>query len=922
MSPDDAGYPIHWEADVVLRDGGTAHVRPIRPSDADALQAFHMGQSQQSTVFRFFAPLERLPERDLARFTHVDHHERVAFVAVENDDAGERIIAVARYDRDGDEAEVAFNVADAHHGRGLGSVLLEHLTAAARERGIRRFTAEVLPHNARMLAVFREAGYAVTQHLEDGILTVTFDIDPTERSLAVMADREQRAEALSMRGLLTPRSVLVLAEPGPGADPALAAAAARHVAAPADAPAVHVVGLDQDVPGATRWAAVGDVPGPVDLVVLSVPAASAPAAVRSCARLRPRGVVVISGGFAETGADGLDRQRELLRAAHGSGMRVLGPASYGFLRQAGDGTPTVHAALAADPPPPGRLALFCQSAPLAVGLLASAGRRGLGLSTFVSAGHRADVSGNDVMQFFRQDPATSVVGMYLESIGNPRKFARVARRLATTTPVVAVTAGRSGHVVPAGHAVRRTRVPRRALEEMLRQSGVIRVESQHQLLDVAQLLVHQPLPGGRRVAVLAGSGALAALTAEAAASAGLTVGLQRAIPPGGHHGDADLDRLGAQLAEVFADGACDAVVVVHVPTLGAPDPRVAEAVARAAATAGRTTVACILGLSGITRELTAPGPDGTPATVPAYATPEDAVTALAAAARYAAWRAADHGGPLAPAGVDRATARRLVAAVLEHPAAPDGSDTWPPDGDVPDTAPTGGAAAAPELAPVRLVAEQTRALLAAYGIDVWPTFVVNDLDEAREAAEQLGWPVVLKSGAAHLRHRIDLGAVRLDLDGPRALAEALRTMQAHLPDGGPWHVQRMAPPGAACVIRTAEDPRFGPVVSFGIAGDAVDLLGDISYGIAPLSDTDVAEMVRAVRAGPRLFGYRGQPALDVAALEDVLGRVAVMADDLPELRSVELNPVVVGERGAAVLDARVRVAPAGRVDTARRVLPT
>jgi acyl-CoA synthetase (NDP forming)/RimJ/RimL family protein N-acetyltransferase len=919
VSPDEAGYPTHWEADVVLRDGGTAHVRPIRPEDADALQTFHMGQSQRSTVFRFFAPLERLPERDLARFTHVDHHDRVAFVAVEDDDAGERIIAVARYDRDGDGAEVAFNVADAHHGRGLGSVLLEHLTAAARERGIRRFTAEVLPHNARMLAVFRDAGYAVTQHLEDGILTVTFDIDPTERSLAVTADREQRAEARSMGALLAPASVLVLAETGPGADPALATAAARHVAAPAGGPVVHVVGLDQDVPGATRWGSVGEVPGTVDLVVLSVPAAHAAAAVRACARLRPRGLVVISGGFAETGADGLDRQRELLRAAHGAGMRVLGPASYGFLRQAGDGTPTVHATLAAEPPPPGRLALFCHSAPLAVGLLASVGRRGLGLSTFVSAGHRADVSGNDVMQFFRQDDATSVVGMYLESIGNPRKFARVARRLATTTPVVAVIAGRSGHVVPAGHAVRRTRVPRRALDEMLRQSGVIRVDSQHQLLDVAQFLVHQPLPGGRRVAVLASSGALAALTAEAASSAGLTVGLQRALPPGGRHGDADLERLDEQLAEVYADQACDAVVVVHVPTLGGPDPHVAEAVARAAAASGRPTVACILGLSGITAALTAPRPDGGSSTVPAYATPEDAVTALAAAARHATWRAADHGSPLAPAGVDRATARRLVAAVLEHPSSSEGDADA---GDGPDGAPDAGVApGAAEPAPVRFVEEQTRALLAAYGIEVWPTFVVHDLEEAREAAEQLGWPVVLKSGAAHLRHRIDLGAVRLDLDGPRALAEALRTMQAHLPDGGPWHVQRMAPPGAACVIRSAEDPRFGPVVSFGLAGDAVDLLGDISYGIAPLSDTDVAEMVRAVRAGPRLFGYRGQPSLDVAALEDVLGRVAVMADDLPELRSVELHPVVVGERGAAVLSARVRVAPAGRVDTPRRVLP-
>ncbi|MCV2396484.1 GNAT family N-acetyltransferase, partial [Actinotalea sp. M2MS4P-6] len=636
----EPGYPRHWEADVVLRDGGTAHVRPIRPEDADALQAFHMGQSQQSTVFRFFAPMERLGDADLHRFTHVDHNDRVAFVAVSTEGDLERILAVARYDRIGeDDAEVAFNVSDAHQGRGLGSVLLEHLAAAARERGIRRFTAEVLPHNGKMLAVFREAGYGVSQRLEDGVLQVDFGIDPTATSLRVMAEREQRAEALSMSGLLSPRSVVVVAEPGPGADPGLAAAVARHLAAPADGPTVHLVGLE--VPGleTTDLGALDQ----VDLVVLSVPAARAAHVVRACARLRAHGLVVISGGFAETGADGLDRQRALLRAAHGAGMRVLGPSSFGFWRGGGTGR-TVNASLATEPPTPGRVALFCQSAPLAVGLLGSARRRGLGLSTFVSAGHRADVSGNDMMQFLVTDDASSVAGLYLESIGNPRKFARVARRLSMTMPVVVVTAGRSGHVVPAGHALRRTRVPRRALDELLRQSGVIRVDSQHQLLDVAQLLAAQPLPTGRRVAVLAGSGALAALTAEAAASAGLTVCTQRAILPGGGHGTDDLASLEAQLDEVYRAGTCDAVIVVHVPTLGAPDPRIAAAIARRSA-AGPTTVAVVLGLSGLTPDLTSSDAGGVPRTVPAFATPEDAVAALAAATRYSAGRGPHPRGP-------------------------------------------------------------------------------------------------------------------------------------------------------------------------------------------------------------------------------------------------------------------------------------
>ena len=411
--PDDDGarpatrggdYPLHWEADVVLRDGGTAHVRPIRPDDADALQAFHLGQSQRSTYFRFFAPLQRLPEIELARFTQVDHRGRVALVAITDSGDTEQIIAVARYDRTAaTTAEVAFNVADSHHGRGLGSVLLEHLAAAARERGIHRFTAEVLPQNGRMLAVFREAGYVVRQRLDDGIVWVSFDVDPTARSLAVMADREHRAEARSVNALLTSRSVLVVTDPE-APDHLAACAVLRHLVAAGDVE-VDVVGWETPPEPARPWPGLAVVPGPVELVVLGVAAAQCADVVRRCARLHPHAVVVLSAGFAETGPEGLAHQRDLLRSAHAVGLRVLGPGSYGFLRHGDHGDHgdrpalTVNASLAAELPASGTLGLFCQSAPLAVGLLASARRRGLGLSTFVSAGHRADVSGNDLMQF-------------------------------------------------------------------------------------------------------------------------------------------------------------------------------------------------------------------------------------------------------------------------------------------------------------------------------------------------------------------------------------------------------------------------------------------------------------------------------------------------------------------------------------------
>ncbi|GEL96973.1 GNAT family N-acetyltransferase [Cellulomonas terrae] len=890
-------YPAAWEADVVLHDGSTTHVRPLRPDDADALQAFHVGQSERSTYLRFFAPLERLSDRDLARLVNVDHVDRVALVAVSSGDDGDQIIGVARYDRIGtDEAEVAFNIADAHQGRGLGSVLLEHLAAAARERGVRRFVAEVLPQNGRMISVFKQAGYEVRQRTEDGIVAVGFDIDPTDRSLAVMADREHRAEARSMRGVLHASSVVVV---GPGADAAdtfagrLASRVLANLLVGDPSVVVHAVGVPGDVPTPV-YERLADVPGPVGLAVVAVPAATATDVTRDLARLDVHGVVVLTAGYAEEGPDGRDRQRAVLRAAHGAGMRVVGPSSYGIVSTR-EGGLQLNASLAEVPPPPGRIGLFCQSAPLSVALLAAVRRRGIGVSQFVSAGHRADVSGNDLMQFWADDDGTDVVGLYLESLGNPRKFSRVARRLSLLKPVIVVTAGRSGQVVPPGHAVRPTHAPPRTLAEVLRQSGVVRVENTHQLLDVAQVLAHQPLPAGRRTAILASSASVAALVAEAVAAAGLVVS--------GHvqllAEDAPPDRVRAAVDALYDDADSDVVVVVRIPTVGGPDTVLQDCVAQRAARSRRTTVACIYDLHGLTPELTARDDDGREWTVPAYSTPEDAALALGHAARYARWRAGDRGRPLHPEGADTRSARRLVAGWLAAEASGDGA--------------------------IALDADRTAQLLATVGVKPLPSTRVRDADEAVAAAERIGWPVALKTTVAALRHRADLGGVRLDVADEAELRADVAQVLAlaagfETTDGDePLEVQAMAPHGSACVVRSVEDPLFGPIISFGLAGDASDLLGDIAYGVPPLTDVDVSELVRTARAAPRLFGYRGLPALDVAALEDLIARVSVLADDLPELRSLELNPVVVSEHGAAVLGARASISRADRADATRRL---
>ena len=891
---DVADYPAAWEADVVLHDGTTTRVRPLRPSDADALQAFHMGQSERSTYFRFFHPLLRLPPRDLERLVAVDHRDRVALVAVEG--ADEKIIGVARYDRiDPETAEVAFNIADAHQGRGLGSVLLEHLAAAARERGLRRFVAEVLPANGRMLAVFRDAGYEVRQRTEEGVVAVSFDIDPTDRSVAVMADREHTAEARSMRALFEARSVLVV---GPGAggralNAAIAERVCRSLAPEAAAGRVelHVVGVGEQAPGARAWPALGDVPGPVEVAALAGEADEVVAWVGALAALEVRTVVVLSGGFAEAGPQGLERQRRLLRAAHGAGMRLVGPSSYGVVATGPDRV--LDLSLAGHLPGPGPVGLFCQSAPFSVPLLAALERRGLGLSQFLSAGHRADVSGNDLMQFWADDERTAAVGLHLESIGNPRKFSRVARRLAAVKPVVVMTAGRSGQVVPPGHAVRATQVPGRVLTQVLRQSGVIRVDNTHQMFDVLQLVAHQPLPAGRRTGILASSASAATLVAELAATHGLRVGRHVALVPE----DAEPQVLRQAVHELYDTPDLDAVIAVRIPVVGDLDPAVTQAIAIAAARSGRTTVAVMSGLHGLSDELTATGPDGSTHTVPAYATPADAVLALGHAARYARWRAADRGVPLHPDGLDLRAARRLV-------------DEWlPPDGEP----------------SVELSAELTARLLACAGIQVQPTIGVHDADAAVAAADALGWPVAVKTTVPALRHRADLGGVRLDVaDETELRADVAQVLElaaalGPAPTGAPLEVQAMAPRGSACVVRSAEDPLFGPVISFGLAGDATDLLGDTTYGVPPLTDVDVAQLVRSPRAAPRLFGYRGLPALDVAALEDVVARVSVLADGMPELRRLDLNPVVVAEHGAVVLSASATLAYADRSDATRRL---
>ncbi|MDG4829757.1 GNAT family N-acetyltransferase [Solwaraspora sp. WMMD1047] len=881
-------------ADVLLSDGTTVHLRPIRPADAPEIVAMHSRFSDRTRYLRYFSPYPRIPERDLHRFVHVDHHDREAFVVV----SGDRILAVGRFDRLGPgatDAEVAFVVEDAHQRRGIGPVLLEHLAEAARQEGITRFVAEVLPANGAMLRVFADFGYQVRREYADGVVHLEFPIAATERTRQVQWEREHRTEARSIARLLAPRGVAVYGASATGQG--VGAALLGHLrdggfaggVLPVHPAAETVAGLP------ARPSAVG-AGFPVDLAVVAVPPEAALAAVADAGRAGAHGLVVVSAGFAETGPAGAAAQAELIRTAHAAGMRVVGPNCLGIANT--DDRVRLNATLAPRLPAAGRVGFFSQSGALGVALLAEADRRGLGLSSFVSAGNRADVSGNDLLQYWQDDPATDVIMLYLESFGNPRKFARLARRIGRTKPVVALAStartpgagplpGPAGPLPgsagpspgSAGPLPGSAGVPSEpagplpgslgpgsepdgpdapAVTALFARSGVIRVDTVAELFDVGVLLANQPLPAGRRVGIVGNSPALARLAAIACRGHGLAVaeGYPRDVGPlATAHDFADA------LADAAVDGGVDALVVVFAPPLPGQlvdeDADFTSALASVALAGEKPSVATFL----VGR---------LPASVPAYPSVEEAVRALARVAGYAEWLRQPVGAPPELPGVDR---RAAAAAIAE-----------------------GG----PELA---------GRLLAAYGVPMVPSLAAGSGPAAVAAATRLGFPVAVKAAGAGLRHRLDLGAVRLDLADPAAVRRAYLEISDAF--GADVLVQAMVAPGVACVVEMVEDPVFGPVVGFGLGGVATDLLGDRAWRAAPLTDLDAAALIDEPRAAPLLRGHRGAAPVDRAALADLVARIGRLVDEQPRVRALSLNPVLARPDGLAVLHASVRVAEAG-----------
>ncbi|MCQ8193677.1 bifunctional acetate--CoA ligase family protein/GNAT family N-acetyltransferase [Streptomyces rugosispiralis] len=998
-SPSDHhAYPTHWEADVVLRDGGTAQIRPITPDDAQRLVSFYERVSDESKYYRFFAPYPRLSDRDVHRFTHHDYVDRVGLAAI----VGDEFIATVRYDRiDGrgmparpsptttlngrfaapsdpapaDEAEVAFLVQDAHQGRGVASALLEHIGAVARERGIRRFAAEVLPANNKMIKVFTDAGYTQKRSFEDGVVRLEFDLEPTDRSLAVMRAREQRAEARSVQRLLAPGSVAVI---GTSRTPGgVGRTVLRNLLDGGFTGRVHAVNHafpddltrlePEGVPAHRSLRAIEE---PVDLAVVAVPAERVPAVVAECGDHGVQGLVVLSAGYAESGGEGRDRQRELVRQARSYGMRVIGPNAFGVINTA-DGV-RLNASLSPQLPNPGRLGLFTQSGAIGIALLSGLNRRGAGLaslagiagiSTFVSAGNRADVSGNDLLQYWYDDPLTDVVLMYLESIGNPRKFTRLARRTAAVKPVVVVKGARHTGSAPTGHAVPTTRIPDATVSDLLRQAGVIRVDTVTELADTGVLLASQPLPAGPRVAILGNSESLGLITYDACLTEEL-----RPLPPRDLTTDATPDDFRRALAEALTDDTCDAVVVTAIPWVGDGSAQALAAAVREAAQApgpgpAKPVAVVHLEIQELAQALAGTGDEPAPGTrrIPAYPAAERAVRALAEAVRYARWReeaaepgrvpqyddideagaAADIQVLLAPAdgasgdGMGVGTGHGTGVGTGHDMGVSTGHDTGGGTGHdmgvgighdvaVGIGEATSGGAFDGTGPGVELSAADTQRLLARYGVSVLPALPAPDPDAAVRAAERLGFPVALKPTASHLRHRADLGGVRLELGSEAELRRAYAELTDYLgrPEELGLVVQRMAPRGVDTVVRAAIDPAAGAVLSFGLAGAPSELLGDTAHGLVPVTGRDAAELIRSIRTAPLLFGWRGSKPVDTAALEELLLRVSRLVDDHPEMVAVDLEPVVVAQHGLSVLGASARLAPPPpRTDLGPRHMP-
>jgi acetyl coenzyme A synthetase (ADP forming)-like protein len=873
-------YPVEYESDVVLRDGSTLRLRPIRSEDAPALLEFFQALSPESLYFRFMA-LPRLDTHRVKALASVDYEREFALIG----ESRRGIVALAGFYRSAgtpERAEVAFAIADHLHGRGIGTRMLERLADIARAKGVKSFNAYVLGDNRKMMEVFLDSGYAVKRHVEGGVYHVVLSLEKTPEYEERSAGRSLLAATASMKAFFEPRGIAVVGASRRRGK--IGSETLHNVIASGYPGSIYPVNpLASEIEGLRSYPSVSSIAGPVDLALVAVPAAEVLDAVEDCIAAGVRGVVVISAGFGEAGPEGREREARLLEKIRAAGIRLIGPNCMGLINT--DPAVTLNATFAPVFPPPGNVAMSTQSGALGVAILDYARRLNIGISSFVSIGNKPDVSGNDLLQYWVEDPRTGVILLYLESFGNPRKFSQIARRVSRLKPIIAVKAGRSNAGVRAASSHTGALASSdAAVDALCRQAGVIRTSTLEEMFDVAALLANQPLPRGPRVAILSNAGGPCILAADACEANGLELpplaertkeALRAFLPEAASVGN-PVDMLASAPAEHFkraldlllADDNVDSAMTIFIPPIVTEAEAVARAIVAAAGPSGKPVVATFMQIDGTPTVLTP---------VPCYPFPESAAIALSRAVSYSAWRRGEAGSVRMFDDIDRTAARAPVDEALAR------GGGW--------------------LSPV-----EVSRLLGAVGLRTAACRVAQSADDAAAAASALGFPVALKAIGASILHKSDVGAVVLDLRDASDVRAAYETFASKFGvDLSGVLVQEMVHGGVEMFIGALHDPSFGPVLACGSGGVLVDLLRDAVFRLHPLTDCDATEMLAEVRGASRLRGYRGAAAVDEPSLHEALLRVSALVEICPEIQELDMNPVKVLERGIAIVDARIRV---------------
>ncbi len=895
-------YPVHLETDVVLRDGRTVHVRPARKDDRDRLEDYFIRLSDESRRLRFWGQAVDVSEQ-ARNAVEIDYMDHLTILAFAGHDLSE-VVGGAQYIREAHAlAEIAMSVSDELQGQGLASILIEHLAEAAKAQGIEFFHAEVLPDNHRMINVFRGTGFPITLRTRPGYVDVEFPTTITDETSEQYEVRERVAAANAVRRVLEARSIAVI---GASRNPAtIGGRLLRNLVTKPFAGVVYPVNpVAKAVQGVAAYRSVGDIPDEVELAFVVVPAAQVLDVARECAAKRVKALVVISAGFGETGEEGRRLQQELVDICRETGMRLVGPNCMGVINT--DPGVSLNGTFAQASPPEGRIAFMSQSGALGIAVINMANRLDLGLSSFVSIGNKADVSPNDLLCYWDEDERTEVVLLYIESFGNPRRFAEISRRLGRRKPIVVVKSGRgaSGRRAASSHTGALLAASDATVDALLRQVGVTRTDTLEEMFDVAALLANQPIPKGRNVAIVTNAGGLGIQCADTCEARGLHVPelaeatvaeLRSFLPPAAGVSNpvdmiasASAEDYGRAIRVVATDPGVDALIVIYIPPLEDDAPAVArEMVDAIGSIEGRIpALTCFMSARGLPEALSAPG-----VRIPSYAFPEQAAIALAHAADHGEWRRRPVGTVPQLPGIRSDEAAAVIAGALER------EDGW-------------------------LDPDEVTRLFSCYGIPMATTIRADTPEGAGEAAGSLRGTVALK--AVGPVHKSDVGAVSLDLAATAVADEAVAMAEriaAHGEELEGFVVQEMVSGGVEMLVGMTADPEFGPIVACGAGGVTVELTRDVAVRVAPVTDLDAAEMVRSLATFPLLDGFRGATPKDVGALEDVVLRVSTLAIDQPAVVEMDCNPLVVLDRGAAVVDARVRVAPplphapfAGRAD--------